>query len=173
METWKDIEGYEGLYQVSDYGNVRSLDHTAKTKTGKDVLVTGTVKKLSRTKDGYLQVCLIHGKKQKMCRVHRLVALAFIQNPDSKPEVNHIDGCKTNNNVENLEWCTGEENREHAIKTGLVNHEGTRVVMDGSIVFDSIGKCARFVGVDNHEIRRALAGEYKSVHGHTFEYAER
>lgn len=165
-EQWRDIAGYEGLYQVSNIGRVRSLDHVVKTKRGKDMLVKGKDKSLLNRK-GYMFVLLRNRRVQQMCAVHRLVATAFIPNLDNKPEVNHIDANKSNNCVNNLEWVTGEENMRHAYDNGLVV-KGQAVIMDEKIVFDSISKCAKHVGVDPHEIRRALNGEYKTVHGHIF-----
>jgi hypothetical protein len=168
MEVWRDVKGWEGLYQVSDHGRIRSLDHTVKTKTGKDMLVRGVIKKPSRDVDGYAVVSLQHKHHKKSYSVHRLVAQAFIPNPENKPEVNHINAVKDDNAVSNLEWVTGEENNQHAMDNGLMT-KGHTVLMDGVAVFDSIRKCAAFVGVDPHEIRKALSGEYKTVHGHTFQ----
>lgn len=167
QEAWKDIEGYEGLYQVSNLGRVKSLDHIIKTKRNKDMLIKGKIKTITIGKDGYCVVNLQHKDSKKLFKVHRLVAQAFIPNPHNKTEVNHIDTNKTNNMVDNLEWVTSEENIQHAIDNGLIE-TGIKVVMDDSIVFDSIKQCAKFVGVDRQEIKRALKGIYKTVHGHTF-----
>lgn len=111
-EIWRDIVGYEGLYQISNEGKVKSL--------ARDVEWRGTIrhqpeqiKKLSPDRDGYLLVGLSKDGKPKSCKVHRLVASAFIENPDGLPEVNHIDENKTNNSVENLEWVTHKENINH------------------------------------------------------------
>lgn len=104
-EIWKNIEGFNGYYQVSNLGRIKSTGSRAR------------IRKLFPNKVwGYLYVVL-KGKKGK--RVHRLVAQAFIQNPNNYPEVNHKDGDKTNNRVENLEWCTPSQNMIHAVKSGL------------------------------------------------------
>lgn len=108
MEEWKDIKGYEGLYQVSNQGRIRSFWHRRK---GVDCLVQTSVY-------GYKYVTL-HKEKQRTFRVHRLVAEAFIPNPEGKPQVNHINGDKGDNRVTNLEWCTGSENMIHAYRNGL------------------------------------------------------
>lgn len=165
MEIWHDVRGYEGIYQVSNIGNVRSLDRICN-----GVRVKGQYKKQSINSNGYRVVNLVYCGKQRLGLVHRLVATAFIDNPHDKQEVNHIDGDKTNNNVKNLEWVTGDENMEHAFSIGLLQRQP--VIMDGYIKFDSITKCAKYLGVDHHEIRRALNGEYKTVHGHSFERSE-
>ena len=107
-EIWKDIEGYEGIYQVSNKGRIKSF-YGVKEK----ILVT-------RTKGhDYEKVLLSKNGVGKTFLIHRLVAKAFIPNPENKPEVNHIDGNKKNNCVENLEWMTCSENTKHAFDTGL------------------------------------------------------
>ena len=113
-EEWRTIEGYEGLYEVSNLGRVRSLDMYVKCGYGNYRLHKGKV--LSPTKDtnGYLRVVLSCNGKHKSITVHRLVAQTFILNPDNLPEVNHKDEDKTNNNVDNLEWC----NRKYNINYG-------------------------------------------------------
>lgn len=114
MEIWKDINGYEGYYQISNKGNVRSLDRFDGVHDRQ-----GTIIKPSLKQNGYLQVGLRKHSTRKWIGIHRLVAIHFIENPDNKPQVNHIDGNKQNNNVENLEWVTAKENQNHAAKRGL------------------------------------------------------
>lgn len=106
-EIWKEINGYNGIYSVSNYGNVRN---NIKNKLSKCTINAG----------GYSVVTLTKDKKQKVYRVHRLVAEAFIPKIIGKDIINHIDGVKTNNNVNNLEWCTVKENTIHAYNTGLI-----------------------------------------------------
>jgi hypothetical protein len=119
-EFWKDIPGYEGIYQVSNIGNVKNLEYYITESNGKirKRRARNLSKKLPRGAF-YYQIILFNKKKAKLWRVHRLVALAFIPNPNNKPEVNHINGNKSDNRVENLEWCTRKENAEHAVKKGL------------------------------------------------------
>ena len=102
-EIWKDIKDYEGLYQVSNWGRVKSLGNGGTYKTSRMLQPV-------KTEKGYLRVGLYKNGKHKMCMVHRLVAFAFLDNPEGKPEVNHIDEDKTNNRVENLEWCDNKYN---------------------------------------------------------------
>jgi hypothetical protein len=106
LEVWKDIKGFEGSYQISNKGRLKSF-HKDKN---------GYIRSNKNSKGDYLSVVLMSGKHKKSTRIHRLVAEAFIPNPLNKPEVNHKDGNKQNNRVENLEWVTRKENAEHARK---------------------------------------------------------
>lgn len=112
-EVWKDIEGYEGLYQVSNLGNVRSYNKGQQWNVLKPCVNTW----------GYEFVHLFKNKKVKNAVIHRLVAQTFICNPENKKCVNHIDGNKKNNHVKNLEWTTHGENNKHALEQGLRKSE--------------------------------------------------
>jgi hypothetical protein len=107
MENWKDVPNYEGLYQISDLGRAKSL-------------YTNKILKPSFDKFGYARFSASKEKKQKTLRIHRLVGELFIPNPNNLPQLNHIDGNKTNNHLDNLEWCTDSENKIHAYKEGLM-----------------------------------------------------
>lgn len=111
-EIWKDVVGYEGFYQVSNLGRVKSI-------IGRKGFPAGYIAKNSVGNNGYPRVALSIYGESKFYSVHRLVATAFIPNPDSKPQVNHKNGIKTDNRVENLEWVTSQENCVHAYRTGL------------------------------------------------------
>ena len=108
MEQWKDIKNYEGIYQASNLGRVKRL-----YKNGKEKILT------QRMQNGYMVVDLCIRGQRKNLKVHRLIAEAYIINPLGKPCVNHKNGIKTDNKIENLEWCTYSENIKHAYKTGL------------------------------------------------------
>lgn len=110
-EIWKDVKDFEGFYQVSNLGNIRSIPRNGTVKNYR-ILKPNNVK-------GYYQVSLQKKGKKKYMKVHRLVAEAFIENTQNKREVNHIDGNKLNNKLTNLEWVTSSENQKHAFKIGL------------------------------------------------------
>ena len=118
-EIWKDVIGYEGLYQVSNLGNVRGLDRKVNGKYGNIANRYGRVLVPSKKKTGYLGVTFSIEKEKKYYSIHRLVAITFLPNPKNKPQVNHKDGDKANNKLSNLEWVTQSENGLHAYKNGL------------------------------------------------------
>jgi len=118
-EVWKDIEGYDGYYKVSNEGNVKSLDRIVLGNRGSKCRRVGRPMKLRVEKNGYVRVALSSDGKNIKFSVHRLVGIAFLDNKKGLPEINHIDGNKENNNVENLEWCSSRDNQLHAFASGL------------------------------------------------------
>ena len=149
MEEWKWIDGYEGEYQVSTKGNIKSF------KKYKEGII---LKPKKDGKDKYLMICLSNNGSQKYYLIHRLVAQAFIQNPNNKEEVNHIDGNKKNNNVENLEWVTHSENIRHAFENNLTDTEIGVYIVDvftGKIIkhTKSITLASDFTGISLETIR--------------------
>lgn len=125
VEIWKDIKGYEGLYQVSNLGNIKSLNYNRKG--------ISKILKQGLEKGGYLRISLSKNKKSKTKAVHRLVAEAFIPNPDNLPQVNHKNEDKTDNNVNNLEWCNVSYNINYGTRTERCGKSSNKVVLQ----FDS------------------------------------
>ena len=120
LEIWKDIEGYEGLYQVSNLGRVKSLK-VSKIKSER-------IRKSYQQSSGYISIVLCKNGKVTNHKIHRLVANAFIDNPDNLPEVNHMDEDKTNNCVDNLEWCDSSYNKNYGTRTEkFIRSRGTPV----------------------------------------------
>lgn len=120
IEEWKPVEGFEGLYEVSNHGNVRRIFRYGRPWIG--------LCKPKITKDGYYESTLVKDGKPKSIRTHRIVAKAFCENPENKLEVNHIDGNKLNNRADNLEWCTSSENQKHAYRLGLQKVSGGAIL---------------------------------------------
>ena len=120
-EIWKDIPGFEGLYRVSSFGRVFMYKRT--WESGRWLTREIPDKELTYfvAVGGYIVVQLRANGRQRPFKVHRLVALSFIDNPENKPQVNHIDGDKSNNRLDNLEWVTGRENMQHASRSNLLN----------------------------------------------------
>jgi len=127
MEIWKSIEGFEGLYEVSNLGRIRSISMPHPTRRR---AIVSTIRKFSLnggrkgTKYHSVMLTRVNPNIRISRSVHRLVAIAFVPNPENKPEVNHKDGDKTNNYYDNLEWCTRKENVQHSSKTGLLLSNG-------------------------------------------------
>lgn len=181
-EEWKDIEGYEGLYQVSNMGRVRSLDRYVNNMFGTLSFIKGKILKVLNHKDGYKQVNLLKDGKVKHCLVHRLVAGAFIPNPHNYPVINHKDEIKTNNCVENLEWCTVKHNNTYGtvqkrISEKLTNrHDRSKVViqftLDGEFVgeYPSMCEAQRQTGIRQSQISMCCNGIRKSTKGFIWKY---
>ena len=113
-EIWKPIKGYEGLYEISNFGNVRSLDRVIICKDGRRFPFKGKPKTVYMNRNGYLQVNLHKGNKLRHKEIHRLIAESFIENENNLPVVNHIDENRSNNDISNLEWCTEEHNYNYS-----------------------------------------------------------
>ncbi len=119
MEIWKPVVGYEGLYEVSSNGRVKSIDRVLIDRIGREKLFKGRILSTHLDRYGYPICKLWMGSKGKTSTVHRLVAISFLENENNKPQVNHIDGNKENNSIDNLEWVTNSENDIHAFEIGL------------------------------------------------------
>ncbi|ADH03403.1 HNH endonuclease [Bacillus phage W.Ph.] len=149
MEEWKPVVGYEGLYEVSNQGNVRSLPRIVEKSNGVKTTVKGKVMTKRLNDRGYHEIKLSVGGKGAYKKLHRIVAMAFIPNPENKEEVNHKDTDKLNNTVDNLEWNTHEENIRHAFANNLIDRKGEK------------GSNSKLTDDDVREIRKRKAnGEH-------------
>jgi hypothetical protein len=137
-EIWSIIPGYDGNYHVSNLGRIKSVSRYKINGHGSLTLLPETIMRPKPTPQGYMQIGL-RNPKQKLFYVHRLVALAFVENPLGKPEVNHIDGNKSNNARSNLEWATPKENIGHSVRSGLkVPYEKKLTITEAMEVFLSL-----------------------------------
>lgn len=174
MEIWKDIKGYEGIYQVSNLGNVKSLERKESyCLNGKKIIRKREEKILSKCVDnqGYVIVALSLKRKIKYFKVHRLVATYFVDNPKNNDVVNHIDCNKVNNNANNLEWCTTKDNINHAFKNNLIKHYTRKIkCIEDNKCFQSIKEASLFYGIQRQNINAVLAKRQKTTFNKTFIY---
>lgn len=172
IEVWKDIKGYEGLYQISNLGRVKSLSRTI-TVIDNNRIYSKTLKQKILYQElhnkGYLNVTLYKNKKYKTLYVHRLVAEAFIDNYQSKSQVNHIDGNRKHNNVLNLEWVTNQENNQYAFDSGLRKTKKVICINDNKI-FDNCKKASEHYEINCKMIHACCTKERKTTKGMVFEY---
>lgn len=188
QEIWKDINDYEGSYQVSNYGNIRSLTRKVNKWDGEKT-IKGQLIKQELNNSGYYKVSLYKSQKYKHFYIHRLIATHFISNPENKPCVNHINGIKADNMAENLEWCTRSENSKHAFKLGLLkchlpsmkgvhgyNHQSSKPVLqydlNGNFIreFPNAMEIKRELGFSNSYISSCCNERYKKAYGFIWKF---
>lgn len=183
MEIWLPVKGYEDVAEVSNFGSVRTIDRVVSSGQRRK----GKVLALYLNKQGYMTVCLCRKSKSKSFLVHRLVAAAFVAG--SGPQVNHMNGIKTDNRTENLEWCSASDNQKHAFRTGLNKSRpstqigsahgrfggfiiateiatGIEQVLEGRTHMQSKGFCQTCVS-------KCLRNKSPAHKGHTFRYMEK
>ena len=175
---WKYVKGYEGMYEVSTSGEIRSVKRPTVYKDGRIGIHQGRVLKTSINKKGYLRTDLTKEGKRKSVLIHRVVAETFIPNPEGKEQVNHKDGNKLNCHVRNLEWNTNEENILHANENGLRNTKQPKEVeqydKEGNLIatYRSQYNAALAVNGDNHKISLVCRGLRKSHKGFIWKLKE-
>lgn len=184
IEEWKDIPGWEGAYQVSSFGRVKSLPRTFIAKDNHVWVVKEKIRSQSFDGDGYLQVYLSVRQYRKMVKPHRFVAKLFVPNPDNKPTVNHKKGVKVDNMAWALEWCTHSENEKHSYdvlgkkpknsmlgKFGAFHHRSRRIRCNTlDIEFHGIMEAARQLGLNAGNIGAVLKKERVATMGFVFSY---
>ena len=164
-EKWMPIKGYEGLYDVSNNGNVRRM---RKTNSG-DV---GSYLQPVKDKLGYERVCLCKNGKEQKYYVHRLVADAFVEG--NGRDVNHINGNKSDNNAENLEWCSHKENMIKAAETGLIKSKPVLQTQNGKKIaeFSSLAEASKKTGINKSNIAKCCLGKRKTANGYEWSWGE-
>lgn len=200
-EIWKDIEGYEGLYQVSNKGRIKSVARVLQRKNGVKLPLPEKILSFTKSKPTKrhpkirYSVQLWKENEKRLLSVHRVVAKAFIPNPKNKPQINHIDGDTTNNCIENLEWVTAQENVRHAFENGLIKPNlkalKSKALKAGEVIrgvhretggyaeFSSIHEAARALGVTvmsiSNVVRHNSKCEYdkRACKGYEFEYVNK
>lgn len=189
QEIWKDIKNYEGLYQISNLGNVRSLDRKVNSIYGYRN-IKGKILKPLETNSGYYRVDLKKEQKNNYVLIHRLVAETFIPNPNNLPNINHKDNNPKNNSITNLEWCTQSYNIKYSYKYG--NSKPTRgcfkkgnkphnlksinqLTLDGKFIknFSSIKEAALSTKILRTSINNCLRNFSKTAGGFKWEYANK
>jgi hypothetical protein len=167
-EIWKDIESYEGYYQISSYGRIKSLERQVKTKHGFRTVKERVLKELP-DKDGYIMVKLSKNNSIKTCKVHRLVGEHFLENPNDLPQVNHIDGDKTNNFYKNLEYTANLKNTNHYHSKNGTRKYGVHMSNNkwrARIKKDGKSICLGFY-TNKEDAYQAFYDKYKQLHGVT------
>lgn len=176
MEIWKDIREYEGVYQVSNFGKVKRLAYEIKNPSPK---ANGSILKFKehlltprKVTHGYLSVILYKKGKPKNYKIHRLVAEAFIPNPDRLSEVNHKDENKMNNHIDNLEWVTHKENANYGTRPSRIGNKHSKIVkcIETDIIYPSLAKAAEQTGIDSRRISDVCTGKMTMAGGYHWEY---
>lgn len=187
-ERWLDIDGYEGYYQVSNLGRVKTTYRSYIDKYCHGKCRVEKILSQSLSRSGYMVVNLSKSGKTKHLYVHRVVAIAFINNDLNKPQVNHIDGCKTNNTLTNLEWSTRSENISHAYENGLITPNRSQLGRVGGLSargkailqfdkrmnlineFCTAREAAKSIGCDPSGITVCANGKYKYARGYVWRW---
>ena len=176
-EKWKDIKGYEGLYKVSNLGNIKSLNKNVKIKSKNQynnfeyqMIYKEKILKPILKSNGYLSICLIKGKSKKVYYIHKLVAQTFIHNPSNYKYINHKDENKTNNNVNNLEWCSAKYNCNYGNRNKkIINKLNIKILqydLDGNFIkqWDSMKEATKKLNIRN--ISQVVNGKRNKAGGY-------
>jgi len=188
IEIWNPVVEFEGLYEVSTFGRVKSIDHIVPCKNGSNRISTGKILELKESSRIYFKVALYKNGKPKSLMVHRIEAIAFIPNPDNKPFVNHKDGNKLNNYLYNLEWSTVSENTQHSYDNGLQTPPWNGITgydnphsievfqfgLKGNFItkYGSVNEAYRKTGIHSSSIGQVCLGRRLTAGGFKWSYVE-
>lgn len=176
-ERWKDVEGYEGKYQISNFGNVKSISRHIRLQNGVLMKLPNKILK-TMDRNGYRMVNLFMDGKTKSVNVHRLVALSFIPNPNNLPFVNHKDEVRSNNNVSNLEWCSCKYNLNYGTSTERRSQKRMKKLLqlsiDGILLkkWDGLALASRETGYNFKNISQCCLGKRKTANGFIWRYED-
>lgn len=178
MEQWKAIDGFEGFYEASTLGRIRSIDRVVhqRNKWGEfSRIIKGKIVKGTVDNNGYVAISLQKNGKIKYTKVHILIAKTFIDNYNNLPQVNHKDENKQNNEVSNLEWCTAKYNMNYGTvrsRTAMAQGKKVQQIKDGNVirVFDSLHEINRELGYNFKNICSVCNGKRNSAHGFEWKY---
>lgn len=177
QEVWKPIKETNGIYEISNFGNIRSIDRYARVCGGGKRLVKGRNRKPIKCRNGYLELQANLSGERKCYLIHRLVAQYFIPNPHNYPEVNHKDENPQNNHVDNLEWCTPKYNcnygtRNRRCMEKVIKKPVKQLSLSGEVIaiYPMITEAMRKTGVDESQIIRVCKGRNITAGGYKWEY---
>lgn len=184
-KIWKDIKGYEGLYQISNLGIIKSLNRAVNSRLDNEGnpimnIRKGRFLKQTINNQGYYRIILYKSSISKSYFIHKLLGIHFIDNPDNKDVVNHIDGNPSNNKLSNLEWATYSEDKQHAVNTGLIHSGGNnynaksinQYTLNGIFIktWESMMDIKRDLGIDNRYVSAVCRNKQKTACGFKWKY---
>lgn len=172
---YKAIKGYEGIYEVNELGQVRSVDRIVEIKDGRIRKYKGKELNLHMDKDGYFIIGLSKNGIYKLMKVHRLVADAFVPNIDNLPEVHHLNHDRKDNRIQNLKWVSKDEQRDEHWRTAQSNKIGTRLRVVGhgiDKIYNSSNEVERELGIANTNALKVAKGIYKQIKGYKIYFAD-
>lgn len=179
-EIWKSVSGYEGIYEVSNMGRVKSVSRYVKNGNSQKYIQGKILVNSIEKKTKYMRVTLCKGGKQKIAKVHRLVALTFLPNTNNYPQVNHKDENRRNNCVDNLEWCSANYNMNYGKRnersaksnTNGIRSKAVLQIKNGEVIreFPSASEVERKIGFGQRNISKCCRGECKQAYGYEWKY---